>query len=1063
MAGIRPVPDTHASGPATGPPRARAPRPTGLPAVLGLALLALVGSAPAPAQQDLKLLVDDGRYHESEWTTQLAVSADERYLVSSDIENGIKLWDLESGRLLNAFEGHSLEGDAYFDPRTQVLVTTGDRKIKVWDLAGERPLKTIRQDFHSQFMNDVYVDGRRQYLFAERVKYAYESGRVQRTYDRKQYPTMYFHQDKYYVFDPARGTIARYDCYTDKLESTLTLTDYVKSDGEHFNQDKGVLFLAYGNGIRAVDLTTGASEIILFERSGSFANLDRNEAFDWTADRRFLVAGSNQSGGHLVILEKIDPARGFEGNAREVLRRKVEVGEVLCLRRTPRCVYSTDHALTLLDVPSQRVVWESAPRIDAVSEISLSRDGRLLNLAFGTQPRVNRHGFERDFTLPFDRYFDPIDEHWGRFKEGLRAEDLPPELRRLWQDRLRLARIRLDQGFTLLPFPAGERFETRGTEATPYDPVDGAVSSPSGRYRVSEKSFGTMSVYDGDKPIATASNTGVVYHVEFSPSERYTAFGGSGRRVPVVDLQRRKVLHTLNAESYVTTVSFSNDERSLFTGSLKNEILMWDLQSGKLVRRFLGSNGSIRNTEVSADDKLLISVADDGALRFWKIATGELLLSVFYDYVGGHVAFTPSGHFEKSEDFDAVLWRKGGRTYAFEQFFEDFFRPGLLAEVTGAEVVPRPEVRLSDRLAESPPPSVAITAPQPGQRFTAREIEVVVAVTDTGGGVDEVRLTHNGKAIAGKERGVTLTVNQKSGEQRFRITLLEGENVIAASAFSKARIESATYRLAVHFDGTTPTADAHIVAIGINKYRNSRYDLNYARADAEGVLRMLTERGQALFRQVHVYPVFDAEATAEGIRAALGQVTASARPQDVLAFYYAGHGVTGKDARGQLEFFIVPTEITQLYDEEALRAHAIAASELVELSRAIQAQKQVFILDACESGGVERAFARRGAAEEKALAQLARAAGVHVLASTGTEQFATEFAELGHGLFTYVMIDALKGAADGAPRDGKLTVHELKAYVEDRVPEMTQRYRGELQYPVTYSRGNDFPLLLPGG
>lgn len=54
----------------------------------------------------------------------------------------------------------------------------------------------------------------------------------------------------------------------------------------------------------------------------------------------------------------------------------------------------------------------------------------------------------------------------------------------------------------------------------------------------------------------------------------------------------------------------------------------------------------------------------------------------------------------------------------------------------------------------------------------------------------------------------------------------------------------------------------------------------------------------------------------------------------------------------------------------------------------------------------------------------------------------------------------VKAVRTGAPRDGKITVYELKAYLDDQVPILTERNRGEAQYPITFSRGRDFPLIV---
>ncbi len=85
------------------------------------------------------------------------------------------------------------------------------------------------------------------------------------------------------------------------------------------------------------------------------------------------------------------------------------------------------------------------------------------------------------------------------------------------------------------------------------------------------------------------------------------------------------------------------------------------------------------------------------------------------------------------------------------------------------------------------------------------------------------------------------------------------------------------------------------------------------------------------------------------------------------------------------------------------------------------------------------------------------------MSAAGSQQFASEFAELGHGLFTYTLLEALKGAADEAPNDGKLTVYEMKSFIDEKVPELNMRLKGKPQYPYTFSRGNDFPIGLTKG
>ena len=139
---------------------------------------------------------------------------------------------------------------------------------------------------------------------------------------------------------------------------------------------------------------------------------------------------------------------------------------------------------------------------------------------------------------------------------------------------------------------------------------------------------------------------------------------------------------------------------------------------------------------------------------------------------------------------------------------------------------------------------------------------------------------------------------------------------------------------------------------------------------------------------------------------------------------------------------------------------ALSASEIKELSQRLNAQKQVYIIDACHSARALDVVAKRGAVEERAIAQLARSTGTFWLTATGSEQYATEFKDLGHGVFTYSILEVLSGKDQSIISDGVITIRELSAYVEKRVPELSEKHKGNPQYPASFSFGNDFPIMM---
>ncbi len=333
---------------------------------------------------------------------------------------------------------------------------------------------------------------------------------------------------------------------------------------------------------------------------------------------------------------------------------------------------------------------------------------------------------------------------------------------------------------------------------------------------------------------------------------------------------------------------------------------------------------------------------------------------------------------------------------------------------------------------------------------------VAVEITDNPQEVTEVRLYQNSKLIktipaAGLKYTFDISLTSSFGE----------ENFFFVSAGSKSGVDSEKAKFTITYKGANeekPTL--YLITIGINKYKNSKYNLNYAQADADAVEKSMKQSSSTIFKAIIPYNIRNDKAVKSNIITALEDVRKKSLEQDMVVFYYAGHGVMSGEGADAKEFYIVPTDVTQLYGrDDMLKNKAIAASSLKEYAQSINAQKQIFILDACQSAGALESVTERGVAEEKAIAQLARSTGTFWITSTGSNQFASEFEKLGHGIFTYSLIEGLDGKAD-ANNDKKLTIRELSTYIENKVPELSEQLKGTAQYPSAYSFGNDFPIAV---
>jgi uncharacterized caspase-like protein len=144
--------------------------------------------------------------------------------------------------------------------------------------------------------------------------------------------------------------------------------------------------------------------------------------------------------------------------------------------------------------------------------------------------------------------------------------------------------------------------------------------------------------------------------------------------------------------------------------------------------------------------------------------------------------------------------------------------------------------------------------------------------------------------------------------------------------------------------------------------------------------------------------------------------------------------------------------------DDVVIGQAISSAMIQDFVVKIRSQKVVLLLDACKSGTV--ATLLRGFEDRKTLDQLARATGIHVIAASTDSQAAAEVSELGHGVFTHLLLKGLNGEATLAGTKRSVTVRSLLTYVEVQLPELSRKYRTEAQYAVSNSRGMDFPLAI---
>lgn len=502
------------------------------------------------------------------------------------------------------------------------------------------------------------------------------------------------------------------------------------------------------------------------------------------------------------------------------------------------------------------------------------------------------------------------------------------------------------------------------------------------------------------------------------------------------------------------TCAYAEKEKMILVAGDDRKIHILDAQRLILKSSLKGHQSSVASLQLHEEAGLLVSNGLDGVTKIWDLDKRREFFEHIHIGKKDWMVKTESGYFNATEGARRVIhFVKDNKTYGADQFFNSFYRPDLIPDLFSVRGGAGQRKSILENLNKFPPPEVKL-AVQTTEGST--KAILYAKVRETSGRPESLKLFHNGKRIA---TGTNATTKEQQGGNtllvKTEVSLIGGKNVFGAIAVGKGGIESPLTEKDVFSNQKTPSANCYVMAIGINDYQNNSLDLNYARSDAESFTEALKRDRKQLFNEIAVTTLYDGDATRQNILDALDDIAGKASINDVFIFYYAGHGSVAEG-----DFYFIPTETSRLFDVKNLQKTAIKASQLQEKFKSLKALKQVIIMDACQSGQSAELLAQRGSVEEKAIAQLSRSAGIHVLASAGSEQFASEFKSLQHGLFTFVLLKALEGEADGSPREGKVTLFELKSYLDDQVPEMSMRFKGKPQYPYTFSRGNDFPLKV---
>ena len=509
----------------------------------------------------------------------------------------------------------------------------------------------------------------------------------------------------------------------------------------------------------------------------------------------------------------------------------------------------------------------------------------------------------------------------------------------------------------------------------------------------------------------------------------------------------------------IWAVAFSPDNRFALTGDLGGRYKIWDLSTGVMVRQLKIADeleGNLYNIIPSAafsPDGRTAVVESLASTRLCDTATGEELAAMIAFEDGEWLVITPNGYYNSSEKGDQYMdVTVGGRAYSIAQLRESFYRPDLVQYALAGG-----SIKEYRKMADIKPPPILAIVDTPAATDKS-DASIKLKITDAGGGIGDIRLYLNGSAVMlDSARGVNIVTSSRNEiHKTYQLKLTSGSNSIRAIAFNAdntMQSTDATQTITASFK-TTGRPSLHALVIGINEYKNPRLQLNYAVADATLFASTLKKGASPLFEKVEVKMLSSREETTrENILKEL-KAMQSLNPDDLFVLYVASHGTVDDG-----EYFLVTSNVGSTRTER-LKTDAIGQSVFKELIGNIPATKKMIIIDTCNAGAlgeaIQVAMLTRGMSEDTAMKILSRAVGSTILSASTSMQEALEGYQ-GHGLFTYVLTEGLKGKADKG-NTGYVKTTELADYVDNEVPSLAEKIFKKAQYPTISISGQAFPI-----
>lgn len=521
------------------------------------------------------------------------------------------------------------------------------------------------------------------------------------------------------------------------------------------------------------------------------------------------------------------------------------------------------------------------------------------------------------------------------------------------------------------------------------------------------------------------------------------------------NLKDGTLLHRLAVhKNSINSAHYSIDGKSIVLGSWDNTASIWNAESGKLAHLFKGHTGSIKSASFSPDAKFLITTSEDNTIKKWNAVTGQFLYTFFAVDSTDYLAIDEYGRYDGSENARKKLYYAcGSELVDLEQFKNLSWEPGLISKIKGFNKEPITAKKTEDISICNYTPLVTEKGIVSGN--------YTFLITPRSGGIGDIQLYVNGKLLrtyspsdlSKIKNELWLQVNQDEVNDYF----LDGADntlTVKATTTEGMMISRGANQVVNNPKKKQTNPDMYVVAVGISEYKGDKLKLKYASKDAVDFTAAIKTSAEKLLNTDGRQHVFSYDVNTEAgstnwpaktrIQQLIDSISLRATADDILLIFFAGHGIL---QTAEKKFYLLTAEASSIELNGVEKDVAISTDELREWLRKIRANKQLLILDACNSGLVvqqlQELVGRRDvpADQQRALENLKDKTGTYILSASASGQAAYETSLYGQGLLTYSLLSGIKFG--NGLRDNKfIDVTRWFNYASDNVKMMAREIGG---------------------